>query len=643
MISTKLLGIGLRSLITLGPWYTWERYRSWRIRTASPEKQMKKPLYTTEELLAQKSRVFPFDIQFSIVVPLYRTPAAFLREMIESVQNQTYGNWELILADGSAGEDIFVEEICLSYASQDPRIRYRKLEKNLGISGNTNEALRDACGDFIALLDHDDVLHPAALYEVMRRICDRNPDLVYTDEAIFKSPRLSRVTSIHYKPDYGPDTLRSHNYFCHFTVFRRSLLEKTGGFRSEYDGSQDHDLVLRIAAVTDRIEHIPKPLYYWRNHAGSSASGPDQKSYAYAAGANAVRDSIIRAGMAARAVPSAYAGFSRIFYEIKGDPLVSIIIPCRDQTTSLDRCLHSLAENSSWKHAEILLVDLGSTEPQTFSYYRRAEQKWASVRAILPTEAEAQSVRDQEPGLSGGAAVINAAVRREAAGDFFLFLCPQAAVITPDWIQELLMYVQRPDVGAAGAKLYYQDDTVRRAGIILGIRGTAGQVFYRWPRESIGACCRLVHVQNLSAVSGSCMMVRRAVWETVGGLDTGYAAVLGDADLCLRIRAAGFLIVWTPYAELYEYEETAGARKAAGSDAAKKDPRQLARFREQLGKEIRRNRIAFRKCRKEEKARDEALFRSRWAEKIAAGDPYYNPNFTLTHTDFGYTEKPYTG
>ena len=546
------------------------------------------PLYTEEELAAQRERVFPKEVLFSIAVPLYNTPVRFLREMIESVLAQTYGSWQLCLADGSDPDHPEVEEVCRHYARADSRILYRRLGENLGISGNSNACIGMGTGDYIALLDHDDILHPAALHDMMEAISGQGADLVYTDEATFQDPDLKNIVRIHFKPDFGPDTLLGNNYICHFTAFRRALLERTGGFRSAYDGSQDHDLMLRLTAEADRIVHIPRVLYYWRAHAGAAAESTQAKDYAYAAGCRAVTDSLRARGITAEAGIS-LPGFYRIRCALQGEPLVTIVIPTCDHVEELRRCLASVEEKTTYGNFEVILAENNSVEAETFAFYEEALKRWKNIRVV------------SVPGPFNYSRVNNEALK-EAAGDYFLLLNNDTEVITPDWIQEMLMYAQRPDVGAVGAMLYYPDDRVQHAGVVLGLGGVAGHVFCGLARGSAGYMGRLLYARNLTAVTAACMMTGRDVWEETGGLNESFPLAFNDVDLCLRIRGTGRLIVWTPWAELYHHESA-----SRGEDDS---PDKKARF----NREIRH-------------------FKELWGRELAAGDPCYNPNLTLHRPD----------
>ena len=546
-----------------------------------------------EEQMRQRAERFPKDITFSILVPLYNTPEKYLRQMIKSVQNQTYEKWELCLADGSDNESSGVRSICREFARMDSRIHYRKLKKNLGISGNTNACIEMATGDYIALFDHDDMLHPSALYENMKAICEKEADFVYSDESIFHQEPSDAFYS-HFKSDYAPDTLRSYNYICHLTTFKKTLLDEIGGgFRSQFDGSQDFDLFLRLTEKAQHIVHIPKILYYWRSHSGSTASdaGAGAKPYTIEAGKAALAEHLERVGLKGLVLDSRLPTTYRVQYEIEGTPLVSIVIPNMDHVQDLKKCIDSIVTKSTWNHWEIVIVENNSKEEETFAYYRSLEN---DPRIRVTT-------------WKGGfnfSAICNTGARA-AKGDYILLLNNDIEVITPDWLEQMLMYAQRSDVGAVGAMLYYPDDTIQHAGLIMGIGGSAGHSHKCARRGDYGYLMRLTLVQDLSGVTGACCMVPRHVWDEIDGLDEGFAVAFNDVDLCLRIRKAGYLIVWTPYAELYHYES-----KSRGYEDT---PEKMERFNGE------RERL-----------------RARWADVIDAGDPYYNPNLRLDREDFSF-------
>lgn len=592
----RLLGKGLRCLHQNGWRYTWRKVKNKLTHRQEFTALANKPLFTDEELEHQRNTVFPRSIKFSIVVPLYNTPEKFLHEMIRSVIDQTYANWELCMADGSDAAHDSVEKICRQYMRKDPRIKYRRLEQNLGISGNTNACLEMAAGDYIGLFDHDDLLHPAALHEVMRVICEQDADFIYTDELTF-SNKIDNVITAHFKPDFAPDNLRANNYICHFTVFSASILKKIGGFRSEYDGSQDHDFILRATEQAEKIVHIPKLLYYWRSHPNSVAADINSKTYAIDAGKRAVRDQIRRMGMDATVESSkAFPTIYRIKYELKETPKVSIIIPNKNHCEDLKRCIRSIKRLTTYSNYEIVIVDNQSNEEDLVEFY---DQLRCDDRTnIVSFDKEFNYSEANNFGV------------RYATGEYYILLNNDTEVISPAWIEEMLMYAQRDDIGAVGAKLYFPDHTIQHAGVILGLgpHRTAGHAFSKVDGENLGYMGRLYYAQNVSAVTAACVMIPRRVWEAVNGLDTSFAVAFNDVDLCMRIRQMGYLIVWTPYAELYHYES-----KSRGSENT---PEKKKRFESEVQR-----------------------FRERWEKQLKEGDPYYNPNLTLERADFSIKQK----
>ncbi len=545
-----------------------------------------------ERRVRETETVFERDVCFSILVPLYNTPINFLDEMISSVVGQTYGGWELCLADGSDAEHGQVGEQCLAWAEKDPRIKYKKLEKNLGISENTNACIDMATGNYIALFDHDDILHPSVLYEMMCAICETGADYLYTDEATFESPDIRKIITAHYKPDFAIDNLRANNYICHFSAFSREVLEKAGRFRSEYDGSQDHDMILRLTANANKIVHIPKLLYFWRSHPMSVAMDINSKTYAIEAGKKAVKESLRIQNCevdvdSSRAFPTIY----RLRYSLRSKDLVSIIIPTKDHVKTLKKCINSILERTAYPNYEILIVDNGSTDRSVKDYYESI-QDYPNIRILSYDHPFNYSA-------------INNYAAAEAKGEYLILLNNDIQIITRRWIEELMMYAQREDVGAVGAMLYYPDNTIQHAGIILklGAHRIAGHAFHQWPRNTVGYMGRLCYAQNYSAVTAACMMVKKSAYLEVGGLDESFPVAFNDVDFCLRLRESGRLNVWTPYAEAYHYES-----KTRGKDDSSSN---VDRFEN-----------------------DCQRFRERWKEVLEAGDPYYNPNFSLDTASF---------
>ena len=553
-----------------------------------------------DEARAKEERETVFDrmIKISILVPLYNTPEPFLRDMITSVLNQTYQNWELCLADGSDAEHEEVGKICREYLEKDSRIVYQKLLKNEGISGNTNECLKLATGEYIGLFDHDDILHPSTLYEYVKAVNEQDADYIYCDETTFKNGDINKMLTMHFKPDYAVDNLRANNYICHFSVFAKRLLEGEELFRSRFDGSQDHDMILRMTDRAKHIVHIPKLLYYWRCHEGSVASGIDAKPYVVAAAKGAVADHLKRHGFTHFQITStrAFETIFKIRYEIIGDPMISIVIPNKDHAADLKRCITSILEKSTYENYEIVIVENGSETKEIFDYYTSLKE-YDNIRVVTYEKPEGQNGFNYS-------AVNNFGVK-QTKGDYILLLNNDTEVITVNWMEELLMYAQREDVGAAGAKLYYGNKTIQHAGVVLqlGAHRTAGHSHYGQSRENLGYMGRLCYAQNVSAVTGACLLVKKSLFKEVGGLDESFAISLNDVDFCLKLREKGLLNVFTPFAELYHYESVSRGLDDSGEKAERYN-------------------------------QESAHFREKWKTVLEKGDPYYNPNFSLDRSDF---------
>ncbi len=545
------------------------------------------------ERKAQEETKFDKDIKISILVPLYNTPEKFLREMIDSVQAQTYGGWELCLADGSDAEHAFVGEICKKYCEKDARIVYKKLESNEGISGNTNRCYEMATGNYIALFDHDDLLHPSVLYEYMKVICEQDADYIYCDEATFKGNSINHMITLHFKPDFAPDNLRANNYICHFSVFKKELLDSGELFRSQFDGSQDHDMILRLTQKAEKIVHVPKILYYWRSHKGSVASGIDAKTYAIDAAKGAIAEHLKGYGYKDFEIEStrAFATIFRIRYALSSRPKVSIVIANKDHVEDLSRCVESIINVSTYDNYEIVIVENNSETQEIRTYYEEIKQH-PNVRVV------------EYEGAFNYSKINNLGVEH-TTGEYVLLLNNDTQVITPNWIEELLMYALRDDVGVVGAKLYYDDRTIQHAGIVVGLGAhrTAGHTHYRIPEANVGYMGKLCYAQNVTAVTGACMMVKKSLYEQLGGLDEEFAVALNDVDFCLKVREKGLLNIFTPFAELYHYES-----KSRGSD---KDDARAIRYQQESDR-----------------------FKVKWEKVLEKGDPYYNPNFSLDHSDF---------
>ncbi|ADL50381.1 glycosyltransferase family 2 protein [Clostridium cellulovorans] len=541
---------------------------------------------TNEQIDRQRDYKFDYEPKISILVPTYNTPENFLVEMIESVNEQTYTNWELCIADASNNEE--TRKVLARYEG-DPKIPIKYLDENKGISGNTNEAATLVTGEYIALFDHDDLLMPNALFEIVKVINkDREVDFIYTDEDKTDETSTRRFDP-HFKPDFAIDTFRSNNYICHFTTMKRELFDSVGGFRKEYDGAQDFDLFLRTTEKAKKIVHIPKVVYHWRVHQNSTAGAGEAKLYAFEAGKNAIQDSLDRNGIKGTVEMGKYLGIYNIRYELESTPLVSILIPTKDHIEDLDRCIKSIIEKSTYKNYEIIVIENNSTESETFKYYDTLKN-YSNIKVVEWKDEFNYS------------AINNFGVKN-ASGEVFLLLNNDVEVINGDWIERMLQYAQREDVGAVGAKLYYPNDTIQHGGVIVGLGGIANHAHKHFHREAPGYFARLNFVQNFSAVTAACLMVRRDVYEKLNGLDEDLKVAFNDVDFCLRIRALDKLIVWTPFAELYHHESI--------SRGVEDTPEKIERFKGEI-----------------------RFMEKRWGKFIKAGDPYYNPNLTMSREDY---------
>lgn len=559
-----------------------------------------------EQAAAEAATVFPRMVKISILVPLWNNRREFQIEMLESVMNQTYRNWELCLADGSDEEHSYIGEICKEYADRaEGRIVYKRLEKNGGISGNTNACLELATGEYIGLFDQDDILHPSVLYEYVKAINEQGADYLYCDETTFKSGNIDHMLTMHFKPDYAPDNLRANNYICHFSVFKRSLLDGNELFRTKYDGSQDHDMILRLTDNARKIVHVPRLMYYWRSHSGSTASGIEAKLYAIDAAKGAVAEHLRKHGCDHFKIEStrAFETIFRIRYQIIGTPKISIVIANKDHADDLRRCVTSILEKSTYDNYEIVIVENNSVTEEIKDYY-------TSLLGCDYAGNEEQHSGDNKitivtyKGKFNYSAVCNLGVRY-ASGEYILLLNNDTEVITVNWMEELLMYAQREDVGAVGAKLYYADKTIQHAGVVIGLGAhrTAGHTHYKQHRQNLGYMGRLCYAQNVSAVTGACLLVRKRLYEEAGGLEEEFAVSLNDVDFCLKLRERGLLNVFTPFAELFHYESKSRGLDDNGEKAERYN-------------------------------RESEKFRAKWKKQLEAGDPYYNPNFSLDRSDF---------
>lgn len=567
-----------------------------KIKTASTreipyQKWILHHLPGNKELEKQRKTVFDYQPKISIVIPLYKTPEKYLRQLVDTVKAQTYTNWELCLSDGS-GENSPIRKLLESLEASDERIRVIHNEKQLQISENTNAAIQAATGEYIAFADHDDELTPNALFECVKALNEKKQTrILYSDEDKM-SMDGHKFFQPHFKPDYNPDLLCTVNYICHLFVVDKNVIREVGMLRSEFDGAQDYDFIFRCieAVKPEEICHIPKILYHWRCHEDSTAENPESKTYAFEAGKRAIEEHYKRTGIQAEVLRGEFLGLYRTRFIRDHDPLISIIIPNKDHTEDLKRCMVSIDQKSTYRNYEYIIVENNSTEEETFRFYKKLEAENPKAHVVY---------WDKEFNYSA----INNYGATFAKGEYILLLNNDTEIINEDCLEQLLGYCMRSDVGAVGARMYYEDDTIQHAGVVIGFGGIAGHCFVLQPRGTTGYCHRIICAQDYSAVTAACMMVKRSAFDEVGGLTEELAVAFNDIDFCMKLRSAGYLIVYNPYAELYHYES-----KSRGLEDT---PEKVARFNKEI-----------------------QIFERRWPDIMRDGDPYYNPNLTLKSQDF---------
>ena len=596
------LFVFLHDLRTMGVEGVREQARARReYAVLFPSKTLRADRFAPVELLVKQASHQPggeAGPKISIVVPLYNTPLNFLEELLDSVVNQTYRNWELCCVD--AGQDTAVGQHVQARAKADPRIRYQKLTENEGIAGNTNHGFELATGDYIALLDHDDILHPCALWYTAQAIVEQGADFVYTDEATFEG-KVENVVLYHFKPDFMLDNLRSNNYICHLTTFSKVLMEQAGGGeRAEYNGSQDYDLFLRLTEKARKIAHIPHALYYWRSSPNSTASDISAKTYCIDAGIAALKAHYARCGVAVDDVTliPGTPGYYKTDYTMAHPGRVSILIPTCDHIRDLETCVESIYARTTYPDFEILLIENNSKEEQTFRSYERMQKEHPDTLKVLTWQ-----------GKGFNYSALNNFGARYATGEYLLLLNNDTEVITPGWLEEMVMYAQQKRVGCVGAKLLYPDDTIQHAGVGFGIGGVAGHLHKYFPATSDGYMGRLNYVQDVYGDTAACLLIRKEIYDEVHGLDESYAVAFNDVDFCVRVREAGYTNVFTPFAQLYHYES-----KSRGMED---NPEKQKRFQ---GEVLR--------------------FQARWGDLLAKGDPCTNPNFDIQREDFSLKILP---
>lgn len=555
----------------------------------------------------------------SILVPAYCTPKGYLRQMIESVQKQTYPFWELCIVDAS--DEKSLEALVMDYSVQDKRIRYQHLKKNRGIAFNMNAAFQMASGSYIALLDQDDMLAKNALFEAAYAIVypqkikqsgvhwkkegkkyagsgtrketylpeDTAPDVIYTDEDKITED-ADRHFEPHFKPDFSLDLLRSHNYMAHFLIIKKELAQKAGGWQEGFDGDQKYDFIFRCIEQAEYIVHIPKVLYHGRMHLNSTVGNQESEHYALETGKRAIAAHLQRCGILAEVTDTGVPGFYQVRYLLRDQPLVSIIIPNKDEIESLEQCLKSIAR-SSYSNYEIIIVENNSTRTETFDYYRTIPHK----------------VVTWDSGGEFNYSAINNFGVRFANGEYLVLLNNDVEILTEDWLEKLLGNCQRPEAAIAGARLYYPDDSIQHAGIVVGIgghaRGVASNMFVGLCRVHDSYLHKAEIQLNYSAVTAACMMIRKSVFEEVGGFTERLSVAFNDVDLCLKVRKAGYLVVYDPYVEAYHYES-----KSRGQENSEE---KLRRFQSEI-----------------------EYMRTKWNDILRYGDPYYNPNLTRIRSDY---------
>ena len=587
---------GFRYLKHYGPKEFWIRLHE----RFEPEEVPYGPWYQAyvpdqETLEAQKKHKFDYRPLISIAVPAYQTPVEFLKQMIESLISQTYPEWELCIANASPDNEE-MQRVLADYSAKDSRVRFCNLKENLGIAENTNRAFSMAKGEFMGLLDHDDLLAPNALYEIVQALQDHpQADALYTDEDKVTT-ELDEHFQPHLKPDFNLDLLRSNNYICHFFVVRRSIVEKAGGFRKEFDGAQDYDFIFRCTENAREVLHVPEILYHWRTHKASTADNPASKMYAFEAGKRAIEANLERTGTKGVVSHTQDLGFYRVKYPVQGKPLVSVIIPNKDEKETLQTCMEMLNNNTSYQNFEIIIIENNSTTDEIFRYYKE-----------LSKDPRIHLLRW---GKEFNYSAINNFGVAHAKGEYLLFLNNDVKSINPDWMEELLGVCQRPEVGGVGAKLIYPDNTIQHAGCVVGMGGIAGHMFVDMPADRTGYLHKASLLQDMSAVTAACLMMKKEVFEEAGGFTEDLAVAFNDVDLCLKVRKNNHLIVYDPYAKLYHMES-----KTRGAEDSKEKVR---RFQTE---------IEYMRC--------------HWLDILKNGDPYYNKNLSLTK--WNYSLKPIPG
>ena len=580
---SHLIQKGWKSLWKKGPRHVLKKAKRALLHADNTRFALEHALFSRKELRAQRKCLLPRNIKFDILIPLKTVVDNEFREMILSLKNQTYSNWELYLV---------VDDIMLSEQIEKAMTAWGKKDGYSKIL-DYKQLVHDSKGDYFVFMRQEDLLHPAALHEIAQSICDLDADLIYTDENTFHT-FPDDADNPYFKPAFSPDTLCGYNYIGPFISVKRELFEKCSPVVFDELQSDHYSLTLHLTEQANRVAHIPEILYYRR--ATSFAGNTTGK------GQNTGKDAI--AAVERHLERLHFEGkvsllrsdlpYIRIRYALNNAPKISILIPNYEHLSDLKLCLESILNRTTYSNYEVVIVENNSSSTEIFRYYAHIQEKYSNIKVVV------------WDGPFNYPAINNYGVRY-CSGEYILLLNNDIEVITPDWLQEMLMYGQREDVGAVGAKLLYSDQSIQHAGIMLGPGGFAEHYHLREDRSACGYWGRLLYVQNVAAVTGACLLVRRAVWEELNGLDPAFAVAINDVDFCMRVRRAGYLIVWTPFAELYHYE----SKSRGYEDTPEKKRRLLSEIQ---------------------------LFQTRWPQELAAGDPYYSPNFDLTKKNF--TLKP---
>ena len=552
-----------------------DNYKTWIYNNEPNENEIKK----------QEKFKFEYEPKISILIPMYNTNELFFKELITCLKEQTYKNFEVCLADGSEVENKNLKK----YFSDDDRFMYQHLNGNKGISENTNAALDMATGEYIALVDHDDVLPCFALYEVIKAI-NNNPsvEFIYSDEDILDSNYERK--NPYFKPDFSPYTLRSCNYICHLSVIKKTLINKIGKFRSKFDGAQDYDMILRATENAKLIVHIPKILYHWRAHNNSTSQNTDSKSYAFVAGKKAIEEQLKRLDIKGSVESLETPGTYKVNYEIINNPFVSIIIPNKDSIEDLNKCISSILK-STYSNYEIIIVENNSESREIFEFYNKLEKNHKNIHIVKYIEKGFNFSK------------INNFGRKFAKGEYILLLNNDVEIISENWIEEMLGICEQKNVGIVGAKLLYPDNSVQHAGVIIGIGGVAGHIHKNIKDSDPGYFSRAVIINNFSAVTAACMLVKIDIFDEVEGLDESFEVAFNDVDFCMKVRKKGYLVVYTPFAKLHHFES-----KSRGLEDT---PEKQRRFEGEIKR-----------------------FKNKWHEELENGDPYFNKNFRLDSSLF---------